>query len=112
MSRGAGNGLGAPQSLSRASSTPMPRQTPLRGPCGRLSAFVSLRGMGAGSPKAQAPCPEKQDATSADLVGYVKGSQAQGRCAAPTVTGPYSLIHVNNCGNPHAYWAGGPNRFF
>lgn len=112
MSRGAGNGLGAPQSLSRACATPMPRPAPLRGPCGLLSALVRLHVRGLGAPKEQAACHEKkQGAANTNTLVQGKGSRAQDRCVAPSVAGPYSLIHVINCGNPHAYWPGGPNRF-
>jgi len=112
MSRGAGNGLGAPTRHSRERATPMPAPIPLRGPCGLLSATRAIRVTGAGKPKEQAACPEKHGAPHTNTVGQGKGSQAQGRRGAPPVTGPYSLIHVNNCGNPHAYWLSGPNRFF
>lgn len=44
MGRSAGNGLGAPTRPSRACTTPRPRPTPLRRPCGLLSAHTPLAG--------------------------------------------------------------------
>jgi hypothetical protein len=75
MSRGAGNGLGALQSLSRAYSTPMPRPTPLRGPCGPLSATEPLRVRVAGVPKVQPACPGKQEKRLERLFSQVKGER-------------------------------------
>lgn len=73
MSRGAGNGPGAPQSYSRELATPMPTPTPLIGPCGLLSAFETLRGLGLALADAWASRPGKQKPMRTSAAGRARG---------------------------------------